>query len=437
MRFCILLLIGAVTAAAQTGAEDYQIYTEHPRLLLTSKRLRLLKRERERTSLRWNQFETLMRGKAEMSEPAFSRALYFQITGDAPSGRSAVAAALLPGSDTRQTALVWDWCQAAMNDAERSQLRARLERSLKEPVSSFASARDRVFAAIAIEDASALRQVVAVWWRQNTAPALRSGKTALQHADLYPFMEIAHVLRDNLQIDIRDDIGEVFRNLALRRILSYYPAPYPAAENEYHIPYGNIKGEPDLKLASLTRAGELALVAYESNAQEMQFLQGWLLNDRFNLRSVFGAPYEFLWGNPYQPGLPYEKLPLFLHDARTGTLLVRSSWEDDAVWLGASGSSIQMFREGQIRPGPRDASTVIGECMILSGPADTREFRVAATAPEHWYLLGMKPSTSFDIETDDEEMTDGVSDRGGILSLAFQRRAGQSVYVHEPRKIGE
>ena len=57
-------------------------------------------------------------------------------------------------------------------------------------------------------------------------------------------------------------------------------------------------------------------MAYESNAQEMQFLQGWLLLDRFALKSAFGAPYEFLWANPYQPGLPFDKLPLTLHDSR-------------------------------------------------------------------------------------------------------------------------
>ena len=43
------------TAAKQE--EDFQVYTEHPRLFLPSRRLKLLKRERERTSIRWQQFE--------------------------------------------------------------------------------------------------------------------------------------------------------------------------------------------------------------------------------------------------------------------------------------------------------------------------------------------------------------------------------------------
>ena len=34
-------------------------------------------------------------------------------------------------------------------------------------------------------------------------------------------------------------------------------------------------------------------------------LQGWLMHDSFMLKSTFGAPYEFLWANPYQPGLSY------------------------------------------------------------------------------------------------------------------------------------
>jgi len=376
-----------------------------------------------------------MKGKAAMPEQAFASALYSQVTEDAVHCRTAVDAAVRPATDLRQVALTYDWCEASLTDTQRTQLRTRLERALRDPAaSSFAAGRDRAFAAMVLSDAAALNQLINVWWRKNLAPALVSGNRRIDHADIYPFLELAHAIRDNLQIDLRDDILPVFRDLALRRLLGYYPASWPAPENDYRIPYFTGKGEPDLRLAALTRAAEFALVAYESNAQEMQFLQGWLSLDRFVLKSSFGVVYEFLWANPYQPGLPFEKLPLSLHEPRTGTLLIRSSWDEDATWLGFIDGSAQLFRDGQIRPAPLRDPLVIGTAMLLSGAPTAREFRVAGSAPDIWYLIGLKPSANFDVEVDDEDMTDLTSDRGGIAKIQFTRKNGQAVYLHPPRK---
>ncbi|MBC8165789.1 MAG: hypothetical protein H7Y20_07950 [Bryobacteraceae bacterium] len=71
--------------------------------------------------------------------------------------------------------------------------------------------------------------------------------------------------------------------------------------------------------------------------------------------------------------------------------------------------------------------------MMLTGSPGAREFRLTGTAPEHWYLLNMRPGATFDVEVDDEGITEVSSDRGGIVALKFAERAGQSVYVHEPR----
>ena len=109
-------------------------------------------------------------------------------------------------------------------------------------------------------------------------------------------------------------------------------------------------------------------MAYESNAQETQFLQGWLLLDRFVLKSAFGAPYEFLWANPYQPGLPFDKLPL------------RSMITDrDAVCAILMGRRRDLVRLSQRHradvprwtdsSGTAERPSSIGPAMILSGPA--------------------------------------------------------------------
>ena len=80
------------------------VFTEHPRLLIRPQRLRLLKRERERTSVRWQQLETLVAGNAPMPEPGFAWALYYQVTGNATFGRKAAEYAFSPSADLRQQA---------------------------------------------------------------------------------------------------------------------------------------------------------------------------------------------------------------------------------------------------------------------------------------------------------------------------------------------
>lgn len=418
------MLLACQVLLAQSADADFKVYTEHPRLLLNARRLRLLKRERERQSPRWHQLQTLVRGKARMEEPAFAMALYGVVAGDSAILAEAVAAAKRPGASLREVALVFDW--VAPDDAT---LRARLTQSVSAAITSTAAARDRAFAAIALGDGRALGDVVLKWWRQETAPRLVKGQRRISHADLYPLLEFFHVVRDNLQIDLREDIPAVFRDLAAERVFSYYPAVWPAAENEYRIPWYTDKGDPDLNLAALTRAAEMALVAFENNAQEMQFLQGWLQHDRFVLRGPFGAPYEFLWANPYQPGLPYAKLPLAHHDTRTGTLFLRSSWEDDATWLGYFGGTGQIFRNGHLEPLRLRESLVLGE----SAATMLTRFAVPKESAERWYVLGLKPLTVYDIETADENMFDAKTDAGGILVLEFKRQQGQDVYIHEPR----
>src|ERR1019366_2754086 len=91
-----------VTLAAQTPDEPVAVFTEHPRLFLRVQRIRLLKRERERASPRWQQLETLVVGGAPMPEPGFAWALYYQVTGNQEYGRKAIVWALTSGADIRQ-----------------------------------------------------------------------------------------------------------------------------------------------------------------------------------------------------------------------------------------------------------------------------------------------------------------------------------------------
>jgi hypothetical protein len=238
-----------------------------------------------------------------------------------------------------------------------------------------------------------------------------------------------HAIRDNTKIDLREDAGEYFRELPKYQILGNYPAPLAAPENEYRIPVYKGSVEPDVDRAALARAAGLSMVAFDNNAFENQYLQGWLIQDRFMMQGVFGAPYEFLWANPYQPGLSYFQLPVVYHDAHSGTLFVRSNWEDEAVWFGLWGGEAQLFEDGKITvlnqtaPGGVNPKPItVGEASVLVGRNPIRFSVEGGTT----LVVGLKARHKYLIETDDEELRETETDRVGTLVLEYpaDRMAG-------------
>src|SRR5204863_3621712 len=129
--------------------------------LLTPQRLRLLQRERERQSPRWEQFDRLMSGGAALEEPGFAWALDYQVTRQPAAAKTAIDWALKDvaepdASVLRQLALVFDWCAPAMTPAQADRLAARILTALSKPANT--STHDvrgqsaRAFAAIALAD---------------------------------------------------------------------------------------------------------------------------------------------------------------------------------------------------------------------------------------------------------------------------------------------
>ena len=94
-----LSALPALNLLAQHRPDSFKAYTELPRLLMRPQRLKLLRRERERRSLRWDQFETLWTGNAPFPELGWAQALRFQLADDRDSGTRAVAWAVGPGDD--------------------------------------------------------------------------------------------------------------------------------------------------------------------------------------------------------------------------------------------------------------------------------------------------------------------------------------------------
>jgi hypothetical protein len=448
--FLAVLLLTPAFSYSQPGTdEDYRVYTDSPRLLLTRARLRLLQRERERQSMRWQQFDALVSGGAPMPEPGFADALYYRVSGNASWSKQAVDWALSGAAQEarpehlRQLSLVFDWCE--MSDAQRESLGAKIEKGLGALVPPSANASIdvtrqsvRALAAIAIADRlpdhgeSVLKPIIEQWWRGDVAKRLLSGQAVIPHEQSYALLEFMHAVRDNLKIDLRDGVAEYFKSYPIDHLVSHYPAPFQAPENEYRVPVYVRSGEPNVQEAILSRAAEFAMVALDPNAAEVQFLQGWLMQDRFLMRGALGVAYEYLWANPYQPGLSYFQVPLVVHNATNGHLFARTSWDEDATWIGYFEGNLQVFRDGQIqslKPGATTQPIRVGDTVVLtSKEKDQARFRADA---EGIFVLGLNPHTVYEVEIDDQELSEEETDNGGTLVLSLPEGIDAGVRVRK------
>ena len=424
LRF--VLLLAAIPVYAQNADEDYHAYNDSPRLLLTKDRLRLLQRERERQSMRWQQFDSLVAGGAPMAEPGFALALYYRVAKQEAAGKKAVEWALGNASDLRQLALVFDWCGPVMNKSQADQLAAKIEKSIGAPGGDVRRNDARVLAAIALADRSPdhgeaiLRPVILDWWRGDVVKQLESGRSAIPREQMYALYEMMHAIRDNLRIDLRESATAYFKSLPIDHLSGHYPSPFEAPENDFRVPIYVRDGEPDINEAAMSRAAELAMVAFDNNAPDSQFLQGWLMQDRFIMRGALGSVYEFLWANPYQPGLSYFHVPLVFHDAGTGHVFARTNWDEGATWIGYFDGHLQLFQNGKIqslRAGVATKPVRVGEAVLLSATdqASTR-FRADAEAV---FVLNLSPRARYDVEIDDQELTEMETDVGGTLVLSL------------------
>jgi hypothetical protein len=419
--------------------EEFRVYTDHPRLILTAQRLRLLKRERERDSPRWHQFHELVNAMLEggpaLPEPGFALALDYAVSGDAGAGKRAIDWALSPAAaDLRQLALVYDWCQPILTPPQSTALSAKIRRLAENNAAdSIAARRDRVFALVATADDSAhgeeapLRDLVKTWWTAQFAPALSTGRAAPSLSGFYALLEILHAIRDNLKIDLREPAPQYFNRLPVLLISANYPAPYRAPENDFRIPMYAGSGPPDLNRAALARAAGLAMVAFDHNNLPNQYLQGWLMLDRFSMFTAFGAPYEFLWANPYQPGLSYDQLPLIFHDADSGALFVRSSWDEDAGWFGLYFGEAELFHDGHVAALGANAPVRLGEATIIRAQAPFRFSMEGGNVA----AVGLKPDAKYLVEADDEEMREIPTDPAGTLFLQYPPNRTAGVRIHQ------
>ena len=247
--------------------------------------------------------------------------------------------------------------------------------------------------------------------------------------EVFALFELLHAVRDNLNVDLRANAAEWFESLPGRRLLSYYPIPYRGDKNEFRIPAFSGAGEPNVARAAMSRIAELEMVAYDPNAVDDQFLQGWLMQDRFLLRDALGAPYEFLWANPYQPGLSYYHFPLIHHANPSGELFARTSWDDDAKWFGLVNGEMQYFDAGKLTvldPDQQSAPLEIGNAAIVvaKDPASYEDRRKQAGV---LFILRMKPNATYEVKVSGEKTHETTADSAGAIEVELSDPAKVSV----------
>ena len=378
-----------------------------------------------------------------MPETGFAQALYYQVSGNEEAGKQAVRWALGPATDLRQLALVFDWCQPVLSEAQSKALAAKMVKSISaaERDKRLSAIRDRALAAVALaghqNDVSSkqLAWLVKVWWRGEMVTGIKNGRDMVPRDSVYELIEILHAVRDNTNVDLRDPVPGYFKGLPIFHLLTHYPATFAAPEGEYRIPVVKGVREPDLARAAMSRAAELCMVAYDNNAPESQVLQGWLMHDNFIMRGTLGVTYEFLWANPYQPGLSYYLVPLQFHDDMFGRLFIRSSWEENAKWLGYFDGELQYFEDGRptiLNPQLALAPIILPEGIVMSA-SYARKFKITLEEGETVFVVALKPRQAYEIEVDGEEMRELYTDPGGILSIPLPAKVPVGVRMREAK----
>lgn len=458
MAVCALLLLllllpnpgfaqSSGTAVPNRSLADFKVYTEHPRLWLEGARLRRLGKDVERESDRWRQLRHLDRAGAEFPEEPLLRALQSQLGGDEKAGRKAIewalarietAEAFEDAVALRLGAVVFDWCYELLSEEERPRLAAALAQGVEfiaaQSGLDVVGVRSALLAAVAVAgdwdgSAKALQALAERRWDREILPALFRGEVTDRGADLLALLEICHATRTNLEIDLWQQAHAVFKPLPLVMMLGYYPQPVSTPGGLLRQPAAPSSVELDVQVEGrLRRIAEMMLVAYENTLQEYQLMQGWLRHDSYTLKDPFGAVYEFLWLNPYLPGLSYFSAPPVVHDTARGRVFARAGWQEEDLWFGYLDGQLQIFAEGEriiIERDMNQAPLVVPGAAVVLGRVPMK-FKV--TVPpviddskvpyvQALYIVGLGEGQSYRVKINKEPFKTYQVGRGGILVL--------------------
>jgi hypothetical protein len=385
-----LILVCLLTGTAFVNGWAATQEDEHtPQLLLTPKLLRRLQRDRERQTVRWIDFETRVRTVPDSPERGFELALYYAVSRDEQRGKEAVSWALAHKAETRQVALVLDWVGDLISpDQQRELKQAPLMSVATGPAPSpVLFLRDALFRAIVKGDTSEPALDAS---NQKLLKALTTSR-ATDPVALYAGIEYLMAIKNLEHIDLRRSDPQFFSLLPKEFLLSLKP------EQVEH---------PDW----MAHVAALALVTLDPNLENSQFLQGWAMEDREMLRGGPGAAYEFLWADPYLPGVAYQNMDPWIYDT-LAQLFARVSWDVDSCWIAVAPgrldqqncSANQLGSSQQARYGTLTLISMTTPCVDLL-PRKNNESII---------LWKLKPGTELAFEQNDKHLV-GRVDRGGM-----------------------
>jgi hypothetical protein len=453
--FLLLTLLLAAPCLAQPSEPnlaDYRVYTKHPRLWLDGGRLGRLRHEVKRETERWRQLQSLSQNGAVFPEEPLWLALQFQVADSKEAGRKAAewlqakagsGNAFSDPADLRLGAIVYDWCFDLLSAEQRARLSDAMGKAARQIAAQSGleaePVRSAVLAAVAVSDdwdgaPQALLDLIARRWRREIQPALLRGETADRAGELMAMLEIFHAVRHNLETDLWRESDAVFRPLPRIEMLRCYPPPLET-ETGFLRQLAQPSGvHLDAKAESVpARIAEMMLVAYENTLEEYQFLQGWIRHDAFVLRDPYGAVYEFIWINPYLPGLSYSNSPPVAYDEVRGRVFARQGWDENDVWAGYLGGELQVYGDGQrmvIGPENRQAPLEFpGAAVVLARLPMRFQVNVPHAPTAHddrvIYVVGLREGETYDVKVNGSRFQPYVAGRGGIVIIRNQ--AGQGV----------
>lgn len=437
---CCLLL---ASVGETFGQADFRVYRERPRLFLEPARLARLRKDVDRQTLRWQALRALIEEGQAFPEQPFVDALRFQIEGDEQAGGSAVAwsqrmaaSGIRAAAELRLAALVYDWCRDLFDEPSRlavqNALAAAVEDLLPRAGLDAGLIRAAVLASIALAgdwpgSEAALGELLQTHWKADVAPALARGDLTDDGAALVAVLEATLAVRHNLELDLLRETGGALSALASTRLLSYFPLDIDTEEGRARRPSGFGADEREARLqAPLYRIADMLLVAYESNLREFQFIQGWIRDDNYLLRSPMAAPYEFLWVNPYLPGLTPQSAPLLEHDPVRGRLYGRQSWQRPTTWVGYANSRLTVLADETLSSatGLSDLPPMFfpeAAVVPVEPPAKLALLWEPSprTAPEtaKIFLVGLRSGETYSLKINQRETRLVQAGAGGILVL--------------------
>ncbi len=331
-------------------------------------------------------FETRVKNVSDSPQRGMELALYSSVTDDNSVCQEATRWAVAHPAEYRQNALVADWCRKGF-DSERAQL---LNTAIQpDPAKPFESARNQLFFQMVKEEAT--RDTVKQQWSRLLPLIQRDPRVCLP--EINALFEFLDVVDKNFRLDLRQDDARLFTDLPYIFLLNMKPAQLEA---------------PD----PAARIGGLMMVNLDPNLQASSFVQGWAMEDP---KMVHEGPFiaeEFLWANPYLPGLGYYNMDLWAYDAPSGLLLARKSWHAESCWVSIYHQNVDTF---QCAPHTLESTVAFGKLVLQ--PLTQECLDVKTEAGNLNMVSGLKPGASVSWENKDEKMN-GNADASGLFLLS-------------------